>query len=321
MHRFEILATNFATPDLVQTSTELASIVNRNATWIDENVGVKQRHISQFGDDPAELAAAAARPIIEAYGAPDLLIYASASSRQCVPDTSVFVAHLLGLSSIPAFSVNATCLSFLVALQNGVGLMALGMHRKILIVSAELPSLSRNFEDAESASLFGDGAAAVLMAATERDSGLEAFRMQLWPEHRELTQVRGGGLKRHPLHGSTGPEDYWFEMKGESLLRVSIVKLRRFVEQFLEDSRMEITDFDLIVPHQASKPGLRILEQLSFPASRTVNILENYGNTVSASIPMALAIANEQKRIQSGSRLFLIGTAAGLSIGAAIIKW
>ncbi len=321
MNHFEIVAMNFAVPPRQQTSAELASAMGCEANWIAENVGVERRHVCDLGDDPAELAAKTARPIIERFGSPDLLIYASASIRQCIPDTSVFVSQKLGLSLVPSFSINATCLSFIVALHSASAFIRSGVYRRILIVTAEMPSLSRNFKQPESAALLGDGAAAVLMSATEKEAGLEFFSQQTWPEYADLTQVQGGGLLKHPLMAKTVDEDYWFEMHGESLLRVTLPRLRTFLKSFFQRSELSIEDFDLIVPHQASGAGFKLLQRLGFPENRTVKILSDYGNCVSASIPMALTIAHQQGRVKAGDRILLIGTAAGLSIGAAALRW
>ncbi|MFK7766428.1 MAG: 3-oxoacyl-ACP synthase III family protein [Mariniblastus sp.] len=317
----QITATNFAVPKTRQSASEIAELVGRDESWVNQNVGVANRHVCKLGQDPAELATEAASPIVEQHGDPDLLIYASASVRQCIPDTSVFVALQLGLSGIPAFSINATCLSFLVALRNAASLIETGVYEKILIVTAELPTLSRNFAHAESAALFGDGAAAVMVEATERPSGIEHFRQVTWPQCAEMSQIRGGGLLLHPTNEITAPEDYLFEMDGNSLLRIVLPRMMRFLKQFFASCEFDIADIDLIIPHQASAAGMKLLAKVGMPPERTIDILNDYGNCVSASIPMALAMAEQQGKVKRGDHILLLGTAAGLSIGAAILKW
>lgn len=318
---FRITSTHFVVPQDRQSSADISKLVNRDVEWIEQNVGVSNRHVCSPGDDPALLASLAAKGVIEKSGEPDLLIYASASIRQCIPDTSVFVAKYLGLRGIPSFSLNATCLSFLVALNNAAKLLDSNC-RRILIVSAEFPTLSRNFEDPESAALFGDAAAAVMIEKCDRvDSGLVCFCQETWPEHAELAQVRGGGLLRHPLFESTSTEDYRFQMNGEALLRSVLPKLKRFLRKLFDDFGVKMEDLDLIVPHQPSAAGLKLLEHLGAPSEKTINVLSQYGNCVSASIPMALAVADRDGRLKAGDRVLILGTAAGLSIGAAILQW
>jgi 3-oxoacyl-[acyl-carrier-protein] synthase-3 len=299
----------------------LADQLGCSASWIQRNVGVHRRHVSAPGDDPAVLAATAARPIVESHGAPDLLLYASATVRQLLPDTAVFVGRELGLSGVPCFSVHATCLSFLVALQQATLLIQAGQHKKVLITSAEFATQSRNFQHAESAALFGDGAAAVLVEATDRDAGMLRGQMQTWPEFAELAQIRGGGLLRHPEFETTVESDHRFDMDGESLLRVTMPKLKDFVQSFLEDTECTISNLDWIVPHQASAAGMKLLQRLRLPPQKTVNILGDYGNCVAASMPMALAIANQQDKLKQGNHILLLGSASGLSLGAILWRW
>ena len=319
--QFRVLGGNFIVPRRIETSEHLAGRLGCDVDWFNENVGVSRRHVAEDWTDPAVLAAEAARPLVERFGEPDALIYASATTRQCIPDTSVFVLRELGLSAIPGFSVNATCLSFLVALQNAALLIRSGMHRKILIASAELPSFSRNFSDPKSAALFGDAAAAVMIENTDRPSGLIHSCMESWPEFAELAQVRGGGLLLHPNNPATTPEDYFFDMNGDQLLRSALPKLKKFITSFFNDVSVDPSNIKLLIPHQASAAGMKVLERLGFPNGKTVNILSQYGNCVSASMPMALAIAESENRVERGDDILFLGTAAGLSIGAALIRW
>lgn len=321
LNRFQISGINFAVPSKTQTAEELGKLLNCDEDWIIQNVGVTKRHVCEPGDDPAKLAARAAKPLVDTFGEPDLLIYASATIRQCIPDTSVFVAGELGLSGVPTFSVNATCLSFLVALQHAGALIEAGVHKKVMIVSAELPTLSRDFSHPESAALLGDGAAAAIIESTERNAGAICFRQRTWPEFANLAQIRGGGLLKHPTFPTTTVSDYQFEMNGEQLLRTAIPKLKMFLGNLFKDVGIEPEDLDLIVPHQASAAGMKLLERLGLPPDRTVNILSDYGNCVSASIPMALAKATQEGRLKAGDKVLILGTAAGLSVGAAIIQW
>ena len=196
-----------------------------------------------------------------------------------------------------------------------------GAHRRILICTAEFATRGRNFKEPESAALIGDGAAAAWVEAMDDPAGIEHYAMETWPEGAEYAEVRGGGVMRPPNELTTRPEDNLFHMEGNHLLRAVLPKLRPFVKKFLGDCGCKLEDIDLIVPHQASASGMSVLSRLGFPETKIVNILSDYGNCVAASIPMALSIANHQGRIQHGDRILLLGTAAGLSIGAALIRW
>lgn len=320
-----IAATNFAVPNQVQTSEELAALVGRPADWIVERTGVTQRHVAGTLRDPAVLAGQAARPLIQQAGEPDLVLYAGALPRQVVPDTSVFVHRELGLTGTPCFSINASCLSFLTALKTAEALISNHACHRVLICCAELASVGRNFDEPESATLMGDGAAAaVVEAAPDSDSnkpGFLAWQMQTWSDGAELTGVRGGGTLAHPNSPDTNIADNLFHMDGDALLKLTVPRLRRFLDAFFDEAGISTDEVDLVVPHQPSGPGLQLLARWGFSEERVVNIVADYGNCVAASMPMALAIAQQRGQLKTGDRILFLGTAAGISIGAGLFRW
>jgi 3-oxoacyl-[acyl-carrier-protein] synthase-3 len=310
-----------AIPPRVQTAAELAPLIHRSAEWIQQHTGVLRRRVA--GDDvsPAQLAASAAREAISHSGPPDLILYAGALTQQLVPDTSAFVQHELELERIPCFTINQTCLSFIAALQVAHGLLKVGSYKRILICSGELATRGRSFEEAESAALLGDGAAAAVVEySDECESDLIHCSLETWSDGIELCSVRAGN---HPPPRPDMSHDalFCFHMLGPQLFRFVRPRLKRFLKSFLESAGTSIDQVQLVVPHQASGPGLRLLEQAGFPSDRIVNIVADYGNCVAASIPMALAVAVQEGRIARGDCVLLVGTAAGVSLGAALLRW
>ncbi len=317
----QIVAVDHAVPINVQTAENLSPLIGRTAEWIRENAGVDRRYTSQLNDDPAKLVAGIARPIIDQWGVPDLVIHAGTMPRQLLPDTSVFVMRELGLSGIPGFTVNAACLSFLVAMRTATSFIADGSHQRILICSSEFGTHARNFNQPESAALIGDGAAAMMLSATEMQVGIRHYAMESWPESAELAEFRGGGFKFQPTNPGTTESDNQFHMDGIKLLRFMAPKLTRFLRRFLHDCQLEWKDIDLVVPHQTSGSGMKLLHRLGIPSDKIVDILSDYGNCAAASMPMALSVARQEGRIQVGDNILLLGTASGLSIGAALVRW
>lgn len=317
-----IVATNIAVPPQVQTSVELASRIGRSEEWIIERTGVHTRHVAGELKDPTILAVEAAQPIVKMHGPPDLLIYAGAIPRQIIPDASLFVHRELRLNSVPCFSINAVCLSFLTALRTSEALVASGAYQRVLICCAELASCGRNFDEPESAALMGDGAAAVMVEATDdENAGFQAYRMQTWSDGVDLAEVRGGGVMRPPDDPNVTSADFLFHMDGAALLRLTVPRLRKFLDVFLDEAGITVDDIDLVVPHQPSGPGLQLLTRWGFPKERVVNIIGQHGNCVAASMPMALAIAQREGRLRRGDRILFLGTAAGISIGAGLFRW
>lgn len=320
-----IVAVALAVPPRIQTAEELAPLVERSAAWIEKHTGVVRRHVAEDDVSPAQLAAIAAREVLAETGPPDLVLYAGALTQQLVPDTSAFVLRELGLERVPGFTVNQTCLSFLAALQVAQGLLNSGSYRRILICAAELATRGRCFGEAESAALLGDGAAAAVVELSRDrepadDGDLLHCELQTWPAGLELCVVRAGNHPP-PRAEAVHSELYYFHMQGPQLYRLVRPLLKRFLHGFLERAGCSLDEIKWVVPHQASGRGLRYLEQLGFPRERVVNIIADYGNCVAASIPMALAVAARDGRLRRGDLVLLVGTAAGVSLGAALLRW
>ena len=319
--RAYIASTGLHLPPRVQTNAELSSLVGRSEAWMRLRTGVLERRIAE---EPVEvLGARAARAALGDGAPPDLIINASLSPRQLVPDTSVFLQEALGYSGIPSFSMHATCLSFLPALHYAAMAVHAGAHERVLVVSAEAGTPSRNLAEPESAVLIGDGAGAVVVerAPVGGAGQFLGWRMKTWPEASHLTQIEGAGLHRHPNDPDTRPEHNLFHMEGPGIYRFARTRVGPVVDELLGSLGLTIDDIDLLVPHQASGPALEAMRLLGISAEKTVNIIEKTGNCIAASLPMALASAAAEGRLQRGQTILMVGTGAGLSIGAAALVW
>ena len=270
----------------------------------------------------AVMAARAGREVLEDRP-PDLIVNASLTPVQLIPDSSVFVQRELGLAGIPSFSVHATCLSFLVALRVVGTLVESGAHKRVLVVSAEQGSVSRDLDEAESAALIGDGAAAVVIepAAPGSDSGLLGYAMQTWPEGADHAEFRGAGTRFHPNDPRTSPRDNLFHMNGPRLWRLALRHADDVLDQAFAEAGIGRRDIDVIVPHQASGPMLSLFSRFGFDQSRVVDQVGSWGNCIAASIPMVLAQAIADGRLRRGGTALLFGTGAGLSLGAAVLRY
>ncbi|MDP7113020.1 MAG: 3-oxoacyl-[acyl-carrier-protein] synthase III C-terminal domain-containing protein [Myxococcota bacterium] len=319
--RSKIVATGRYLPPRIETSAELAPRLGIDAAWIDAYAGVEERRVSDLG--MAEMGARAAEAALGDGPPPDLILNASGVPQQVIPDSSVYIQEALGMAGTPSYSIHATCLSFLVALHSATGLIAGGTYRRILIVSSELGTFGRNFEEPESAVLFGDGAAAAIVEPTPdgEASELLTFEMGTWPAGAHLTEVRGGGTRLHPNDPKTTPADNLFSMDGPGVYKMARRRVPVILKKVLRATGLTQDDINLVVPHQASGPGVEAVAHYGFPEERIVNIVRTQGNCVAASMPLALAAAHEEGRIARGDHLLLAGTGAGLSVAAAIIRW
>jgi 3-oxoacyl-[acyl-carrier-protein] synthase-3 len=317
----KVASTAFYAPPRVETAAELAPLIGVSEEWIVTRTGVRERRIA---DEPVEtMAARAARAALQSGQAPDLILNASVSPRQLIPDTSVYLQHELGLEGIPSYSIHASCLSFLAALHGAAALVAAGAYRRVLVVSAERGSVGRNPSEPESAALIGDGAAAAVLEPTPSGeaSALFGWRMSTWPKGAALTELRGCGQAHSPNDPATRAEDNLFAMDGPGVYKMALRRVPPFVRELLADHGLEAGDVDWVVPHQASGPGLALLPRLGFPPERVVNIVGQYGNCVAASIPMALAHLAASGKLRRGDTVLLVGTGAGFSVAGALLRW
>ncbi|MEL7336576.1 MAG: 3-oxoacyl-[acyl-carrier-protein] synthase III C-terminal domain-containing protein, partial [Planctomycetota bacterium] len=315
--RVEIAGANYAVPPEIETTQQLAQQIGVDADWLRSTSGVDQRHVSPAdSDDPAQLAATAARPLVDRFGTPDLLLYCGALPRQVLPDTAAFVHRALDLRAVPGFSINAACLSFLAGLQSAQAMIRSGMYHNVLLVAAELASRGRDLGDPHSAALLGDGAAATWLRSAATDEhvagpSLCRLDMETWSDGADAATVRDGGTL-HQRYDRESTQRGLFQMNGPVLLRKTLPRLRRFLNAFLENHQLSIDDIDLIIPHQASAAGMEWLRRYGFPSERTVSILSTHGNCVASSIPMAFSHALDSARLRPGMRCLLIGTGAGI---------
>jgi 3-oxoacyl-[acyl-carrier-protein] synthase-3 len=318
--RFRIARTASYAPPRRESAEDLAQRLGRSATWITERTGVVHRHIAD--ESMAAMAARAARAALDGTP-PDLIINASLTPIQLIPDSSVFVQEALGFSGIPSWSVHATCLSFAVALQNAGALIGSGAYRRILIVSSEQGSVCRDFSEPESAALIGDGAAAAVIepALPGEDTGLLGFAMATWPEGSSYAELRGCGTRRHPNNPETSTEDNLFQMHGPRIWRLALRHADEILDAAYGKAGLGRDDVDVIIPHQASGPMLDLFPRFGFSDHKVVKLIGEYGNCIAASLPMALHEAVSTGRLVRGQTALLFGTGAGLSMAAAIVRY
>ena len=318
--QLHVAKTGIHVPTQIQTAEDLSPRIGRSAQWIRSRTGVEERRVSERRMD--EMAADAAR---EALGGarPDLILNASLTPVQLIPDSSVFIQRALGYDGIPSFSIHATCLSFLVGLHTASGLLATGAYRRILLVSAEQGTVCRDYGHPESAALIGDGAAAAVLTPTPdgRESALLAWGMTTWPEGAEFAEIPGCGTANHPNAPGAEPEHNLFRMNGPRIYKLAVRKVAHMVQGLLADANLETSDIDWVVPHQASGPALKTLPRMGIDPDRIVDVVGQYGNCIAASMPMALHTAVTDGRIKRGDRVLLLGTGAGLSVAGAVLRW
>ena len=298
--------------------------------WTAANFSIESRAVACAEETSSSLGAAVAEQALTAAGWQagdlDVIVTACGVMEQPIPGTATLIQRRLGLgaSGIPAFDVNATCLSFLLALDVvGMGL-AVGRWRKALIVSVDIASAALNFDDPESSVIFGDGAAAVCVQAVDGPSEVLAFRLETYGDGAELCQLEAGGTRLRP-HDNLDEflAHSHFKMDGPGVFMATARRFPSFVTRLLEGCALSQDDIDLIIPHQASAAALKHLRRVfrKTPPERVVDIFADHGNQIAASLPSALHAAISDGRLKRGDVALLVGTAAGVSLGGAVIRY
>jgi len=252
----------------------------------------------------------------------DALIFASAVGYQPIPCSAVLISEKLKpRKPIPCMDINTSCSSFIAALDTLSYLLQAGRYRRILIVSAEIPSLGLNEKQQESFELFSDAGAAFIFESTHEDSGVLFARQSTWSEGAHQTEIRGG-LTSFPASEiqKHRPEDYLFDMKGREILFLTMNKIEQFWRDLQQESGFSLSDLDLIIPHQASKALGMVMKKLKIPPQKYIDRVKDYGNMVSVSVPFMLCRVLEEERLRRGQKVLLLGTAAGLTINGVILR-
>lgn len=299
------------------------------AEWILRATGVRERRYAGT-ETTAGMAAAAARMALDhaglAVGDLDAIIGASTAPQQAIPCTAALVQRELGAPDgrSACFDMNATCLSFMVALHTAALLVQSGTYRTILVFSSEIGSRSLNPAERESLVLFGDAAAAAVITATKpgQPGALWLAKFATHSSGADHTQILGGGTLHHPNDPATTPAMNQFHMRGMAVFKQAARQIEPFLDSFFDTLGWQRETIDLVVPHQASGHAITLLTaRLGFhPQQLMVNLPER-GNCIAASVPLALAEAAHVGRIQRGQRVLLVGTGAGLTLGAVALTY
>lgn len=325
---FRLAGTGVALPRTAVPSTEIDARIGREPGWTEANFGIANRYWAQGEETSSALGTAAGSAALAAAnwdaGEIDVILSACGVMEQPIPGNAPLIQRRLGLgnSGIPAFDVNATCLSFLVALDTLLTGMALGKWRRGLIVSVDIASAALDFTAPEASAIFGDGAAA---AAIEADgpSRLLAYRLATFGDDAGLCRLESGGTRMRP------DEDLdaflavaKFRMDGPALFAATAKRFPRFLRDLLGEAGLAADALDTIVPHQASAAAIEHLKRtMPDGHARTIDIFRDHGNQIAAGMPHALHAAHARGQLKPDSTSLLIGTSAGVSLGGAVIRW
>jgi 3-oxoacyl-[acyl-carrier-protein] synthase-3 len=321
--RSVILGCGSYLPAKVMTNADLVKIVDTSDEWITERTGIKSRHIAADGELTSDLAynaaiAAMAHAGVTA-GELDLIVLATATPDNTFPATAVKVQARLGMTRGAAFDVQAVCSGFIYALSVADNFIKAGQARTVLVIGAETFSRILDWNDRTTCVLFGDGAGAVVLRATEgtgtaADQGILSTHLHSDGNHHDLLYVDGGPSSTQTVGH--------VRMRGQEVFKHAVVNLADVVKEALAANGLSADAIDWLVPHQANR---RIIEgtgrKLKLPAERVVVTVDHHGNTSAASIPLALTEAVKDGRIKRGDMILLEAMGGGFTWGGALVRF
>ncbi|UOO82528.1 ketoacyl-ACP synthase III [Uruburuella testudinis] len=319
MQYAKILGTGSYLPANRVSNDDLAKKVDTSDEWITTRTGIKFRHIADDDEKTSDLAVAAARRALDDAGLGadeiDLIIVATATPDMQFPSTASIVQHKLGVAGCPAFDVAAVCAGFMYALNTAHAYIKSGMAAKALVIGAETFSRILDWNDRSTCVLFGDGAGAVVLGASE-EPGIIAGKLQADGAYLPLLKV--------PAHMAGGQicGNPYVEMDGPGVFKFAVKTLAKVAEEVIAEAGMSAADIDWIVPHQANK---RIIEStakhLGLSMDKVILTVAEHANTSAASIPLALDAGIRNGQIRRGQTLLLEGIGGGFAWGAVLMKY
>src|SRR4051794_22956046 len=315
-----------ALPDRRLTNADLEQLVETSDKWIVERTGIRERRIAMEGESTATLATEAGAAAIKNAGltpdAIDLLVVATATTEQLIPHTGAFVGDGLGLHC-GSFDLNAGCAGFVYELVVGASMLTAGNLDHVLLIGAETLSRVTDPTDRGTCILFGDGAAAVVLSASSDDGpGLLAWDLGCDGSAAGLLEIPAGGSRRPVSEETVANREHYLRMNGQEVFRRAVRIVVESATNALTNADVGVDDVTWFAPHQAN---VRIIEaagnRLGIPAERTLVNIDRYGNTSAASIPLVLAEAADDGRLQPGDLVLCSGFGAGLTWGSALLRW
>ncbi len=313
-----ILGTGSYLPEKVVTNADLEKMVDTSDQWIQERTGIKKRHIAEDDETTCDLAEKAALEALDAAGMSaadiDLIIVATTTPDRVFPSTACLLQQRLDIHGCAAFDVQAVCTGFVYAMGVAEKFIATGSAKNALVVGAETLSRIVDWNDRTTCVLFGDGAGAVVLGASD-EAGILSTHLHADGAYENLLTVSAGVSE-----GYDNPA--FIEMKGNEVFKMAVNTLGRIVDETLEANNMQKSDIDWLIPHQAN---IRIInataKKLKMSMDHVVVTVDEHGNTSAASVPLALDVAVRDGRIQRGETLMLEAFGGGFTWGSVLVKY
>ena len=313
-------------PEHVMTNHDVEKLCDTSDEWITKRTGIRERRIADDGVGASDLGTEAARQAMDEAGMGpadvDAIICCTVTPDQPAPGTAHLIQANLGANGSAAFDLNAACSGFVYGLATADAYLKTGLFKTVLLVGAETTSRFLNWDYRDTAVLFADGAGAVVMRGEEGDNGVLANHLGSDGATQEILAVAAGGFRHYitPEHVRDNPIK--ITMNGPELFKIAVAKFELAAIAVLDDAGLTAEDVDFFVPHQANARIIDVVrERMGLSPEQVVLNIDHTGNTVAASIPMAIHEARVDGRIKKGDIVLLAAFGAGLTWGASLLRW
>ena len=321
-----ILGIGTDTPERVLSNADLEQMVETSDEWIRDRTGMSERRIARDDQATSDLAIAAGRRALESAAlTPEevqLIVVATATPDTTFPPTACYVQHGLGATNAAGFDVTIACTSFINALMTTEALLAAGTFDNALVIGAEKLSSIVNYKDRNTCVLFGDGAGALVLGADCGHGEILGHVVGVDGSGADIIQLPAGGSRLPATAETVAQGMHYMHMEGRKVFKFAVNVICKSVEKILTDNGLTIDDLDLLIPHQAN---LRIIEasvaRLGIPPEKVAINIQKYGNTSSASVPLALEESVTSGQLREGQLACLVAFGGGLSWGATLLRW
>ena len=315
-------------PSKIMTNSDFEKIIDTSDEWITKRTGIKERRLAEENEVPSDLGARAAEVAIQRAGIKkeeiDLIICATVTPDfLCMPSTACVIAAKLNLPNIMAFDISAACTGFVYSLSIAKAFIESGMKKNVLIIGAEKYSSILNYEDRNTCFIFGDGAGAAIISATDnKDEAIIDVECSSDGNYEDLIKTPGGGSKNPCSQEVLDAKLACITMKGNETFKLAVKTLTSDVIKMLEKHKLSNEDITHFIPHQANYRIIKAVgEALNLTEEQTVITVDKYGNTSAASIPMAMNYAFEEGRLKAGDTVLFDAFGGGLTWGSALFKF
>ena len=313
-------------PERVVTNADLTSSLDTSDEWIVTRTGIRERRRGAPGETTSSIGAQAVRRLMAARGLGpddvDALIVATVTPDMLFPATACLIQDQVGLRGVWGFDLSAACSGFLYALTTGAQLVASGVHRRVVVVGADLMSAIIDQQDRTTAVLFGDGAGAVLLEEAEPGFGLLDFYHVVDGSGRDDLLMPAGGSQKPASVETVTAREHFLRQNGRTVFKFAVSQMTASVERLLQRHGLTAADVAMVIPHQANQ---RILdataERLGLPRERMASIIARYGNTTAATLPLALEDVVVSGKVGRGDLVVFVAVGAGFTVGATLVRW